>query len=48
VAALLASSATPLSCPTSWPTTDPRQCSGGPGYTTFFGAGMVNAFDATK
>ena len=43
VAALLRSSASPLSCPTSWPATDPRQCTGGAGNTSFFGAGMVNA-----
>jgi lantibiotic leader peptide-processing serine protease len=43
VAALIRSSATPLSCPASWPADDPRQCSGGSGQTSFFGAGMVNA-----
>ncbi len=43
VAALLCSSATPLSCPANWPATDPRRCTGGPGNTSFFGAGMVNA-----
>ena len=43
VAALLRSSATPLSCPASWPADDPRQCTGGSGQTSFFGAGMVNA-----
>jgi hypothetical protein len=31
VAALLRSSATPLSCPSSWPADDPRQCSGAQG-----------------
>jgi subtilisin family serine protease len=46
VAALLRSSATPLSCPANWPANDPRQCSGGSGQTSFFGAGMVNALEA--
>ena len=48
VAALIRSSATPLSCPANWPATDPRQCTGGPGQTSFFGAGMVNAEAAVK
>ncbi len=48
VAALLASSATPLACPANWPVTDPRVCSGGLGQTSFFGAGMVNAEAAVK
>jgi len=48
VAALLQSSATPLSCPANWPTDDPRQCTGGAGHTSFFGAGMVNAEAAVK
>ena len=43
VAALLRSSASPLSCPANWPADDPRQCQGGSGNTSFFGAGMVNA-----
>ena len=43
VAALVRSSATPLSCPANWPADDPRQCQGGSGNTSFFGAGMVNA-----
>lgn len=42
-AALLRSSATPLVCPTTWPADDVRQCTGGIGKTSFFGAGMVNA-----
>lgn len=46
VAALLRSSATPLSCPANWPANDPRQCTGGSGQTSFFGAGMVNALEA--
>jgi subtilisin family serine protease len=48
VAALIRSSATPLSCPADWPADDPRQCTGGPGQTSFFGAGMVNAEAAVK
>ena len=48
VAALIRSSATPLSCPTNWPATDPRRCTGGRGQTSFFGAGMVNAGAAVK
>jgi subtilisin family serine protease len=48
VAALLASSATPLPCPETWPANDPRQCTGGPGQTSFFGAGMVNAEEAVQ
>lgn len=43
VAAQLKSSATPLACPTNWPADDVRQCTGGTGKTSFFGAGMVNA-----
>lgn len=46
VAALLRSSATSLSCPTNWPADDVRQCTGGDGQTSFFGAGMVNALNA--
>lgn len=48
VAALLASSATPMPCPENWPAEDPRQCTGGAGHTSFFGAGMVNAEEAVK
>jgi subtilisin family serine protease len=48
VAALLRSSATPLNCPANWPAGDPRQCTGGPGQTSFFGAGMLNADSAVK
>jgi subtilisin family serine protease len=48
VVALLMSSATPLACPANWPAADPRQCSGGGGRTTFFGAGMVNAEQAVE
>ncbi|HEU5102585.1 MAG TPA: S8 family serine peptidase [Roseiflexaceae bacterium] len=48
VAALLRSSATPLACPADWPATDPRQCTGDGGQTSFFGAGMVNALAAAS
>ncbi len=48
VAALIRSSATSLSCPVDWPAGDPRQCTGGLGHTSFFGAGMVNAEGAVK
>jgi lantibiotic leader peptide-processing serine protease len=48
VAALLRSSATPMSCPANWPADDERQCSGGSGQTSFFGAGMVNALAAAS
>jgi lantibiotic leader peptide-processing serine protease len=48
VAALLRSSATPLSCPANWPAGDPRRCTGGSGQTSFFGAGMANAAGAVS
>ncbi len=48
VAARIRSSATPMSCPAGWPATDPRQCTGGKGQTSFFGAGMVNAEAAVR
>jgi subtilisin family serine protease len=48
VAALLRSSATPLACPIDWPADDVRQCAGGSGHTSFFGAGMVNALGAVS
>jgi lantibiotic leader peptide-processing serine protease len=43
VAAILQSTATFMTCPDNWPATDPRQCTGGLGHTSFFGSGMVNA-----
>jgi subtilisin family serine protease len=43
VAALIRWSALPLSCPDNWPAGDPRQCTGGPGHTSFFGAGFLDA-----
>ncbi len=48
VAAMVKSSATPMSCPANWPAGDPRQCTGGTGQTSFFGAGMVNAESAVS
>jgi subtilisin family serine protease len=48
VAALIRSSAAPMSCPANWPTADPRHCTGGTGQTSFFGAGMVNAQGAVS
>ena len=48
VAAAVRRSATPTACPTDWPATDPRRCTGGPSSTTFYGAGMVDALSATK
>ena len=48
VAAALGRSATPVPCPAVWPADDPRQCTGGAGHTSFFGAGMVNALGASS
>jgi subtilisin family serine protease len=48
VAALIRSSATPLSCPATWPADDERQCSGSAGRTSFYGAGMVDALAAVS
>jgi subtilisin family serine protease len=48
VAALIRSSATPMACPATWPAGDPRQCTGGMGQTSFFGAGMLNAEAAVR
>jgi subtilisin family serine protease len=48
VAAAVRRSATPKACPTTWPADDPRRCTGGPSSTTFFGAGVVNASNATS
>jgi lantibiotic leader peptide-processing serine protease len=43
VAAWIRQTATALPCPDDWPEDDERQCTGGIGHTSFFGAGMVNA-----
>jgi subtilisin family serine protease len=48
VAARIRSSAMSLSCPANWPADDERQCTGGTGQTSFFGAGMVNALGAVS
>jgi lantibiotic leader peptide-processing serine protease len=48
VAAAVRRSATPLPCPADWPADDARQCTGGMGNTSFFGAGMVNALAASS
>jgi subtilisin family serine protease len=48
VAARIRSTATSLSCPSDWPADDPRRCTGGHGQTSFFGAGMVNAYAAAS
>jgi subtilisin family serine protease len=48
VAALLRSSADPFPCPTNWPASDPRQCTGDLGQTSFFGAGIVDAETAVN
>jgi subtilisin family serine protease len=48
VAARIRSSATPMACPVDWPEDDERQCTGGAGQTSFFGAGMVNAANAVS
>jgi lantibiotic leader peptide-processing serine protease len=48
VAALIRSSATQLDCPANWPANDLRQCTGGLGQTSFFGAGLLNAEGAVK
>jgi subtilisin family serine protease len=47
VAAAVRRSATPRECPATWPADDVRQCTGGGGTTSFFGAGMVNALAAS-
>ena len=48
VAAHLRATATSMSCPANWPADDERQCTGGSGQTSFFGAGMVNALAAAS
>jgi subtilisin family serine protease len=46
VAGMLRAAATAMPCPDGWPATDPRQCTGGAGHTTFYGSGMLNAANA--
>jgi subtilisin family serine protease len=48
VAAAVRRTATPVACPADWSADDVRQCTGGPGNTSFFGAGMVNALAASS
>ena len=48
VAAAIRRTATPMTCPTDWPADDERQCTGGAGNTSFYGAGMVNALAAVS
>jgi subtilisin family serine protease len=48
VAAAVRRSATPTPCPSDWPASDSRRCTGGPSSTTFFGAGTVDALRATS
>lgn len=48
VAAHIRASATSLDCPATWPAGDPRQCTGGDGHTSFYGAGLVNAGAAVE
>jgi subtilisin family serine protease len=48
VAAAVRRSAEPVACPTDWPVDDPRDCTGGASSTTFYGAGMVNALNASS
>jgi hypothetical protein len=37
-----------MACPATWPADDERQCTGGAGQTSFFGAGMVKALAAVS
>jgi len=46
VAAAIRRAATSQTCPTDWPADDERQCTGGAGGTSFYGAGMANALAA--
>jgi subtilisin family serine protease len=46
VAAAIRRAATTTACPTDWPADDERQCTGGSGQTSFYGAGMANALAA--
>ena len=48
VAAAIRRSATPKACPSDWPADDPRQCTGDPESTNFYGSGMLNAAAASK
>jgi lantibiotic leader peptide-processing serine protease len=48
IAAAVRRSATPTACPTGWPADDPRQCTGGPSSTSFYGSGTVDALAAAS
>ena len=48
VAAHIRATATPLGCPADWPASDPRQCTGGDGQTSFYGSGLVDAGAAVE
>jgi subtilisin family serine protease len=48
VAAHIRASATSLECPADWSANDPRQCTGGDGHTSFYGAGLVSAGAAVE
>jgi subtilisin family serine protease len=48
VSAAIARTATPTACPTVWPSDDPRQCSGAPTHSSFYGSGIVNALAAAS
>ena len=48
VAAAIRRAASPMTCPTDWPADDERQCTGGSGNTSFYGAGMANALAAVS
>ena len=51
VAAALQRTATPLACPANWqplgPDDDRQRCYGSPTHNSFFGAGLVNATNAS-
>ena len=48
VAAAVRRSAESVACPMNWPVDDPRDCMGGASSNTFYGAGMVNALNASS
>ena len=47
VAAALRRTATPKACPSGWPATDVRRCTGGAGNSSFYGSGVANALAAS-
>ena len=48
IAAAIGRTASPMACPSDWPASDPRQCQGAQGQTSFFGKGVVDAGAAAK